>query len=329
MRRRDFIGGLGGAAAFSLVARAEQSQHIPVIGVLWHGSSDREWSNQFYHWLHDDFAAAGYIAGKTVRYEERYASDRKEMYGQLAGELVALSPDVLIAPTTPAALALKKTTSRIPIVFLGVADPVGSGLVKSFAEPGGNVTGLAAPSRETYLKRVAILKEIIPTTVRLALVENLNEPSHSTLERELYAEAATASGIKLDAFSASDKPTIDEAFSKIVQAKSDGVIIANQGSLFLLRDELSQAALSNRLPSMAPSDYFVPSGILISYAPNLRVRCTQLVAYAIRILKGAAPNDLPVDFPTKFELKLNLKTAVALGVTIPTTVLAIADEVIE
>jgi putative ABC transport system substrate-binding protein len=330
MKRREFITALGGAAVWPLfAARAQQPGRIPVVGALWHGSAEKERANPFYHWAHDDFANLGYISEKTVKFEERYASEKQELYDQLANELVGLSPDVLMAASVPAAFALKKATSRIPIVFIGVSDPVGSGLVASMARPGGNVTGMAAPGRETYSKRVAILKEITPRLSRLALLANLDEPSHAAIETNYYKAAATANGADLEVFAARDKRSIDEVLPKMVQAGCDGVVIANQGVFFLLRDELSEATMSNRLPTMGPSGVFVSSGVLISYAPVLRERWRQTVTYAARILRGEKPNDLPVEFPTRFELTLNLKTAAALNLTIPTTVLASADQVIE
>jgi len=197
MRRRGFIAGLCSVTTLPLVAWADQSLRVPVVGVLWHGSPEKEWSNPFYHYLHDDFSASGYIAGKTVRFEERYASERQEVYDQLAQELVALRPDVLIGVTQPAALALKRATSQIPILFLGVADPVGSGLVRNFARPGGNVTGMAAPPPEMYFKRVSLLREVAPHVNRLALLADLDVPAIVELERSVYAEAAATNGMQL------------------------------------------------------------------------------------------------------------------------------------
>jgi putative ABC transport system substrate-binding protein len=330
MRRREFITLIGGAAtSWPLAARAQQPSKIPVVGVFWVGSAEKELANPFQRYLHDDFANLGYISDKTVKFEERYADGTQDRYDQLASELVALNPDVMIAMTLSASMALKKATSRIPIVFLGVPDPVGSGLVASIARPGGNVTGMATPQRETYSKRVEIFKHLIPGLSRLALLANLDEPSHVAVEREYYMAAAAANGILLEVFSARDEPTINETFPKIVQAKCDGVIIANQGVFYLLRDELSAAALSNHLPTMAPGESFVPSGVLIAYSPDLKFRFVEAVTYAVRILRGEKPSDLPVQFPTRFELVLNLKTAAALNLTIPPLVLTAADRVIE
>jgi putative ABC transport system substrate-binding protein len=155
MKRREFITLLGGAAAtWPFAVRAQQSGRIPVVGVLWDASAEKEQSNPFYQWLHDDFTRFGYISNKTVKYEERYASEKQELLEQLASNLVSLGPDVLIAPSSAAALALKKATSQIPIVFQGASDPVGAGLVASIPRPGGNVTGIAASSPEVYLKKL-------------------------------------------------------------------------------------------------------------------------------------------------------------------------------
>jgi putative ABC transport system substrate-binding protein len=243
--------------------------------------------------------------------------------------LVALNPDLLMALNLPAALAFKKATSRVPIVFIGVADPVGAGLVASIARPGGNVTGMAAVPPETYLKRVQMFKQLVPRLSRLALLADLDVPAQVAFEKEYYTSAAAANGIQLEVFGARDKRSIDEAFSKMVEARCEGAVISQQGIFFLLRSELSEGALSNRLPTMGPSEAFVPSGILVAYSQVTKERIASLVAYAAKVLRGEKPGDLPVQFSTKLTLALNLKTARMLGITVPPTLLATADEVIE
>lgn len=329
MQRRQFIGLLGVATVWPVLARAQQPGKKPVVGILWHGSAEKEWANPFYFWLHDDLASLGYASDKSVKFEERYASEKQESYEKLASDLVSLEPDVLIAPTLAAALALKKATARIPIVFLSVPDPVGSGLVASVARPGGNITGMISVTPEMYFKRVAILKEVIPNLSRLALLADLDSPTQVALEIEYYAAAVKANGVHLEVFGARDKITIDEAFQKITQAGCDAVAIAGQGIFYLLRDELSEAALSHRLPTMAAVAPFVSSGILLSYGQIPRGRFHETAVYAARILRGEKPSDLPVQFPTKFELALNLKTAAKLNLPIPTHVLTSADPVFE
>jgi putative ABC transport system substrate-binding protein len=331
MRRREFLGVLGGATALSFAAQAQQSSKIPLVGMLWHGSKEKELANPWHQNVHDDFASFGYIADKTIRYEERFPDERQNLYDQFASELVAAGADILVCFDLPAALALKKATSRIPIVFLGLNDSLAlsSGLVQSLARPGGNATGLVGPARDMYFKAVEIFKQLIPGVSRLALLVNPDIPVQVAFQADFYATAARANGIQLEVFEARDKRTIDETFPKIVQAKCDGVVIANQGAFYLLRDEISEAALFNRLPTLGPSDVFVPSGILVSYSPVLRQRFVDLVTYAVRILRGEKPSDLPVEFPTKFELVLNLKTAAALNLTVPPLVLTAADRVIE
>jgi putative ABC transport system substrate-binding protein len=286
MRRREFISLIASAAAWPVLARAQQSGRIPVVGVLWDASAEKEQSNPFYHSLHDDFTRFGYISDKTVKYEERYASEKQELLEQLASNLVSLGPDVLIAPSSAAALALKKATSQIPIVFQGASDPVGAGLVASIPRPGGNVTGIAASSPEVHFKRIAILKEIIPRLSRLALLADLDLPDHAALEIQYISAAAKGNAVRLEVFAARDRNSIDEVFPKIVQSGCDAVVIAGQGTFYLLRDELSGAALSNRVPTMAPSGVFVSSGLLISYGTIIRDRYRETVAYAVRILRG-------------------------------------------
>ena len=289
MRRREFIGLVGGAAIWPAMALAQQSGRIPVVGILWHGSAEKEWANPFYFWLHDDLASLGYVSDKSVKFEERYASEKQELYEKLATDLVGLEPDLLIAPTPAAALALKKATSRIPIVFLGAPDPVGSGLVASVARPGGNITGMASATPEMYFKRVAILKEIVPHLSRLALLADLDAPTQVAFEIGYYTAAAKANGVHLEVFGARDKSTIVEAFQKVVQAGSEAVAIAGQGIFYLLRDELSEAALLHKLPTMAPVGPFVSSGILISYGQIPRERFHETAVYAVRVLRGEEP----------------------------------------
>jgi putative ABC transport system substrate-binding protein len=329
MQRRKFIGLVGGAALWPVMAGAQSAPRKPLIGILWHGSAEKEWANPFYRYMHDDFAAQGFVAEKTARFEERYAGEVQEVYDRLATELVGTGPDLLVGPLLPSALALRKATSRIPIVFLGVPDPVASGLVASIARPGGNATGLGNVGLETFVKRVAILRELVPNLSKLALIANLDVPAQAAQEHEFYAAGAAANGLQLEVFSARDKPTIDEAFAKLVQAGCNGVVISSQGMFFLLRDELAQAALAHKLPSMGPSDSFVPSGILVSYSPRIRQRFTDVAALGARILRGENPADIPVQFPTRFEYAVNLKTAAALGLAVPPTVLMSATLAIE
>jgi putative tryptophan/tyrosine transport system substrate-binding protein len=210
-----------------------------------------------------------------------------------------------------------------------VGDPVASGLLTNIARPEANIIGLANITRDTYIKRVAILKELVPSLSKLALIAHLDTPVQVEQERAFYEAGATANGIQLQVFPARDKPSIDEAFEKLSQAGCHAVMISQQPLFFLFREELANAALKHRLPSMGPSDAFVPVGVLVAYAPLIRQRFRELSALAARILRGAKPGELPVQFPTVFEFAINMKTATQLGLTVPQTVLASATRVVE
>lgn len=328
MKRREFLIALGGTAAWPAVARAQRAGRIPKIGVLWHAASEEKQA-PFHGWFHQGFVDLGYVAGKTIEFEERYPNEQPERFAALAAELVALKPDVLLALSLPSSLAAQKATSTIPIVFLPVTDPVGMGLVSSLAHPGGNITGLSSMGFDVVPKRVQFFKETVPGLTRIALL--LNPSSRYDAERQTseYAVAARKLQIAVEPIEAKQPSELEGAFAEIKRRGFEGVIISQTPMYFIERDRIAALALQHRLPTLAPADDFVKSGALMSYAAEWRPLYTGAAAYVKRILNGEKPGDIPVMQPTKFERSINLKTAKAIGLDLPEILLARADHVIE
>jgi putative ABC transport system substrate-binding protein len=263
--------------------------------------------------------------------EYRDAEGKYERLPVLAADLVALKVDVIVVTNTPAALAAKQATRTIPIVLAWVADPVGSGFVTSLAQPGGNVTGLSFLAPELVGKRLELLKEAVPGVSRIAVLWHPGDYPERT-EKEMLQEADVAGwalGVRLQFVEARGSADFARAFSDMTRARADAVTVQSTNIFFIGRRGLVELAAKNRLPAMYLAREFVDAGGLMSYAPNVADLFRRAAGYVDRILKGAKPADLPVEQPTKFELVINLKTAKALGLTIPPSVLARADEVIE
>jgi putative tryptophan/tyrosine transport system substrate-binding protein len=329
MRRREFVTLVGGAvAAWPLAARAQQSaSKIPVVGVLWHaGNADEE--EIFLNVLRRAFNDLGYIEGKNIVLEHRFPAENPERFRVLARELVDSKVDALIAVTTLGAIALKKLTSTIPIVFVLVGDPVGAGLVENLARPGGNATGFSIMQVDLSGKCLGLLKEAVPNLSRVAL---LFDPADPFGQRSLkaYQAAAAALGLSVSPAYLTGAADIEPAFAKMTQENADGIIFGSGSVLFNLRAQLGASVLAHRLPAMSYVAEEVPYGLLLSYGQNIPDYFRRSVSYVDRILKGAKPADLPVEQPTKFELVLNRKTAKTLGLVLPQTLIVSADEVIE
>jgi putative ABC transport system substrate-binding protein len=329
MRRRNFIAGLASATtAWPLVARGQQPpSKIPVVGVLWHAGSAKE-EDVYLSVVQKAFNDLGYIEGKNIHLDHRFPAENPERFRLLARELVDEKPDVIIAVTAPGAVALKKLTSTIPIVFVLTGDPIASGLVESLGRPAGNATGLSLMSVDLSGKRLELLKEAVPNLSRVAL---LLDPTMMTIkERVIKANqaAANALGISLWPADITTADQIESVFSKIAEDRADAVLRDGGSMLFNERERVGAAALVHRLPGMTYVAEEVPHGFLMSYGQDLPDFFRRSVAYTDKILKGAKPADLPVEQPTKFKLVLNLKTAKALGLTLPQTLIVSADEVI-
>jgi putative tryptophan/tyrosine transport system substrate-binding protein len=270
----------------------------------------------------------GYIEGENLFIERRYAEGLEERLPQLAAELVRFGVDVIFAIGPPQALAAAKATSTIPIVFVGGGDPVAIGLVKSLAHPGGNVTGLTLVTVELAAKRIQLLKEVVPAASRVAILWNPNN-SINRLELNEARAAGNTLGLTLVPIEIRTPEDIEGAFGAMARDRADALFILSSPLTFPNRARIAKLASNARLPTLVPLREYVEAGFLTSYGPSYTEHCRQAATYVDQILKGAKPADLPVQLPTRLELVINLKTAKALGLEVPPTLLARADEVIE
>jgi ABC-type uncharacterized transport system substrate-binding protein len=322
MRRRDFIAFFGGGVVgWPLVARAQQSGRIWRIGFIAHRYE------KFYDPLFQGLGELGYSEGQNLVVERRYADGHVERFADFAAEMVRLKVDVIIVVTTPAAFAARNATTTIPIVHPAAIDPVGTGLIASLAHPGGNITGLAVLNAETSSKRLQLLREVVPGLSQGAVLWNAANPANGLAWKETEG-AARALGVALQSHEVRTPQDFDGAFANIVQQHPD--ILVLQDALTLEhRKEIIDFTLREKLPTMFVGKEWVEEGGLMSYGDRLPERYRRAADLVDRILKGAKPADLPVEQPTTFELVVNLKTAKAMGLTLPPTFLARADQVIE
>jgi len=329
--RRAFLGIVaGGLVAAPLAAGAQQAAKVARIGLLSLNASAA--SPQFFEPFLQGLRDLGYVEGRNVVIEYRDAEGKPERLPALAAELVALKVDVIFAPGTPHALAAKQATRTVPIVFLGVTNPVTDGLVTSLARPGGNVTGLSfSPAPELVGKRLELLTQAVPGVTRVAILQQLGGQGERTETDSLKAAevAARALGVRLQFVKVRGPTDFDRAFSDMTRARADGLIGLAGSMFFNERRHLVDLAARNRLLAVYPLRDYVDAGGLMSYGPNIADSLRRAATYVDKILKGAKPADLPVEQPTKFELAINLKTAKALGLTIPASLLQRADQVIE
>ena len=329
MNRRDFIILLGGAAAsWPVSSRAQQtSNKIPLVGVLWHAASAKE-EDVYLRVLVQAFQDLGYVEGKTIHLDQRFPAEDPQRFRILARELVDEKPDVIIAVTNFGAVELKQATSTIPIVVALAYDPIGTGLVKNLARPDGNVTGLSLMLVDLSGKRLELLKDAVPSLSRVALLVDFSTPNKEGTIKS-HKAAAQALGMSLSPVEVLTADDIEPVFAKMAQDGTDGVVRAPGSALFNWRARVGAAALKHRLPVMSYNAEEVPYGLLMTYGQDVPDFFRRSAAYTDKILKGAKPADLPVEQPTKFKLVLNLKTAKVLGLTMPQSLLATADEVIE
>jgi putative ABC transport system substrate-binding protein len=325
MTRREFITLLGGAAAsWPLAARAQQPERMRRIGVL---TGDAEDDPGVKAAFRDGLDRLGWPLDRDVRIDYRFAANNPDQYQPLARELVRLQPDVLLAYTTPVAAAFRRESRAIPIVFVNVSDPIGSGLVASLARPGGNLTGLLLYEEGITGKWLAMLKEIAPGLSRAALIANPKRTPYDYFVRSAKS-AAPALGIELapaPVENAGDIERIIESFA----GKPNGGLVVLPGTPIEHRDLVIALAARHRLPAVYPFRFFVAAGGLMSYGTDFVDQSRQAAGYVDRILRGANAAELPVQAPTKYETVLNLKTAKALGLEVPPSLLVRADEVIE
>jgi putative tryptophan/tyrosine transport system substrate-binding protein len=327
VRRRDFIALAGGVAAWPLVARAQQGnreRHIGVFMNLPEGDPDAT------HWIAallkslDEF---GWTEGRNLRLDIRWGVDPARVQKN-AEELVALNPDVIVAASPPAVLALKQITRTVPIVFVAVTDPVALGLVESLARPGGNATGFSPSEVELSAKWVQALKEMVPALTRVAVFQNPvnlgGAPQFAAVQT-----AAASLGVALSAIDVRDKSAIEQAVASFANQPNGGLLTLRISENVALRDSLVALAAKYRLPAVYPLRVFATGGGLASYGPDIGEEYREAAGYVDRILRGEKPANLPVQVASKFQLVINLKTAKSLGLAIPQTLLATADEVLE
>jgi putative ABC transport system substrate-binding protein len=331
MRRREFISGLGGAAAtaaWPLAGRAQETAKVPRIGVLWHGASIGE-EAIYLAALRQGLRDFGYVEGKNIALDMRFPAEQYDRFFTMAAELAQLNPNVLVSAAGIAAVACHKATTTIPLVFVNVPDPVGRKLVASLNRPGGNATGLSNMAVDLTKKRVELAKEMIAGLSRVALLVNASDEVGS---RAFIADGETAArhlGITVVPVGVRGRDELEGAISKISEERFQAVVVTIDGLFYVERQWIADLALMRRLPTIVPSKEMLEAGALISYGPNTPGLYRRAAYFIDKILKGAKPADLPVEQPTNFELLINLKTANTLRFEIPPTLLSRADEVIE
>ena len=328
MQRREFITLLGGAAsAWPLAARAQQPV-MPVIGFL--GSGSPELSANLVRAFREGLSETGYVEGRNITIEYRWAGGQNDRLPALAADLVRHQVSVIaVLVGTPATLATKAATGTIPIVFAVGTDPVAAGLVASLARPGGNVTGVTNLSTELGPKRLELLRELIPTAKIIALLVNPTSPFITeNISKDLQLTARTL-GLQLHILNASTERDFDTVFATFAQLRADALVIAPDAMFISRSEQLGSLTLQHAVPAITQFREFAAAGGLMSYGGSFTEAARQVGVYAGRILKGEKPTDLPVQQSTKAELIINLKTAKALGITVPQALVSRADEVIE
>jgi putative tryptophan/tyrosine transport system substrate-binding protein len=328
MKRREFIGLLAGAAtAWPLGARAQQNNHVRRIGFLMSSAETDTVAQSRVAAFREGLQQLGWTEGRNIRIDYRWAGD----FGRIrsyAEELVRLSPDVMVANGNPVVAAVLQQTRTVPIVFVQVADPVGSGFIQSLARPGGNITGLTNFELSMAGKWLELLKEIAPTLTRVAVILHPETAAHVAFLRVIQAMAPSV-GVALTVAGVHDAVEIEGALTTFAAGANGGVIVLPHPVTGNHRDVIIRLAQRGHLPTIAPFEYFAVDGTLMSYGVDSRDLFRRAGSYVDRILKGENPGDLPVQGPTKFEFVINMKAAKALGLTVPPSILLRADEVIE
>ena len=326
MNRRAFVAGLGAVFAAPLVAEAQAPIARPRVAFL--GAESPSTNRHFFDAFRQGLRDHGYVDGQNVTLEERWAEGRNERFPEIIGELIRLKASVIMAISAPAAAAAKNATTTVPVVFV-TGDPVGSGLIRSFARPGGNLTGLSISLGEEFSgKWLELLKEAVPRISRVAVLYNPTNSANAAYLAVLRS-VAQKRGVKLQATGVQDPAGFDRAFASISAERAQALVVVIDPLIVRYRGRIAELAAKNRLPAMYGFREFAEAGGLMAYGANVAELCRRAATYVDKILKGAKPGDLPAEQPTKFELVINLKTAKALGLTIPYTLLGHADEVIE
>jgi putative ABC transport system substrate-binding protein len=326
MRRREFIGLVGGAVIWPLAAGAQQLKKVPRIGVLWQGASAE--THPYYKVLRDGFKAVGYAEGDLI-FEDRFFDKNLEKVDLLAKELVDLKCDVLIGVTAPPALALRRATSTIPIVFVYNSNPVGSGLVSSFNHPGGNVTGDTHIGTDVAAKRVELLRDTIPGLSSVALIWDTSPAIQYNTRAELEDTRRTVNrlGLSFELIECGSPEVLEEAISKA--SRFGAAILGNSVWHVLHLKRIGELTIQEKLAAIAQADDYANAGLLMSYGANWSAVARAAAPLVKKILAGEKPKDIPVQQPTEFDLVFNLKTAEAIGLQIPPIMLARATRLIE
>ena len=326
MRRREFIALVGSVTTgWPLMARAQQAPKLPTIGFLGSSTSSAmtAWIAAFVQRLHE----LGWIEGRTVAIEYRWGEGRDERYAQITDEFIRLKVNVIVTYGTPPTKAAKQATTTIPIVFAAAADPIGNGLVSSLSQPGGNVTGLSLQQSDIVGKKLELLRELLGGLRRLAVIGNVGNPA-TVLEIGEAKTAADKLGIDIVSLAIRRAEDVSPAFDAI-KGRAEALYVSTDPLIFTNVGRINTLALGARLPTIYNGREYIQSGGLMSYGPSYADLFRRAAEFVDKILHGAKPNDFPVEQPTRFEFVINLTTAKALSLTVPASLLARADEVIE
>ena len=330
MKRREFITLLGGAAAtwWPLTAEAQQPEQLRRVGVLTNRVADNPEGQAAVAAFRQALQQLGWSDGRNVRIDTRWGVNDVDRDRRDAAELVALAPDVILASGTPSVAALQHASRSLPIVFVGVTDPVGAGLVDTLARPGGNVTGFMLLEYSSSGKWLELLKQIAPFVKRVGVLRDTANPA-GIAQFGVLQGAAQLLGVEVSPVSVRDAGEIERAFAALARSANGGLVVTGSASASVHRDLIIALAAKHKLPAVYGNRYLVIDGGLISFGADLMDSYRRAAGYVDRILKGEKPADLPVQAPTKYETVINLKTAKVLGLTVPPSLLASADEVIE
>ena len=329
IRRRKFLATLGGAAAaLPLAARAQQAERMRRIGVLMGLVAGDPEAQSRVAAFEDGLRELGWVKGRSLSIEYRWAGDGNVLRDH-AAELLAMAPDLILANSTPVTVALRKQSGAVPIVFTQVVDPVGQGLVSNLAHPGGNVTGFTSFEFSIGTKWLEALKQTAPRVTRVALVFNPQSAPFADLFLRPIEAAAPSFSIMPIGAAVRDPADVDRVFDALAREPNGGLIVLPDISMTNYREAIVALAARHRVPAIYPLRFFAASGGLMSYGTDVNEVFRRAAAYVDRILKGTSPGKLPIQAPTKYELVINLKTAKALGLAVPPSLLARADEVIE
>jgi putative tryptophan/tyrosine transport system substrate-binding protein len=329
IRRRAFIAVIGGAAAWPLAGHAEQAERVRRVGVLMPLPENEPLAHASVAAFRQALGALGWFEDRNIRVDYRFAASDPILIKTYAAELVGMSPDVILASTTPGLAAVRQQTRTIPIVFVVVLDPVGQGFVQSLARPGGNITGFAVPDVPIMGKWLQLFKELAPRVTRIAVIFNPDTAPVAALDNRAIEAAAPSLGMTVTLAPVHDDTGIEEAIAGQARQPGGGLIVLPDPFNGAHRDGIIAAGARHRLPLFGPSEFWPKAGALMSYWFREVDLYPQAASYIDRILKGASPADLPVQEPTKYSLIINLRTAKALGLTVPPGMLDLADEVIE